>query len=346
MDDLRTALAELAPEVDTDAALETFRTHVRRSRRRRRIGTALAMLAVVGLVALVASAAGHDGRTQVVAGSGDRTASERSTLLPGRDFTELAVIAGGRARPGTLSSAAATSQIDDLRNTTGLATPIHLEQGTVILSMTVVDDDCPDTIAAFERTDHVLTPSFDSTHTGCDDPAGALTFVVALTPPADLRPAFTLRLPAHPPYHEESRLRVEVPSAGSPSTATTTTTPTTVRTPDQDVTAIRAAFLGWIDATPKDDVAAYVEDYASIQTSLQAGIAQHSTEDLSTYSGRVDTISLLDATHAAVTYSIVHNGVPQFSERPGRAVKVTGVWKVTRGTVCDLLALGGITCPP
>jgi hypothetical protein len=75
-------------------------------------------------------------------------------------------------------------------------------------------------------------------------------------------------------------------------------------------------------------------------------MAQHSPENLARYSGRVDSITLVDETHADVVYSILFDGIPQYAERRGRAIKIDGTWMVSRDTVCALLTLGGITCPP
>jgi hypothetical protein len=133
-------------------------------------------------------------------------------------------------------------------------------------------------------------------------------------------------------------------STTSTSTPPSTSTSPVAGTPDTD--AIRTAFLGWIDAQPKDAIDAYVEDYPSIQDSLRQGMAQHSPEDLPKYSGRVDSIDLVDSTHADVQYSILFDGTPQFAGRQGQAIKIDGVWKVSRDTVCALVAVGGITCPP
>jgi hypothetical protein len=130
-------------------------------------------------------------------------------------------------------------------------------------------------------------------------------------------------------------------------------TPVPDNTDDTDNTAsdgsdeaqIRAAFLSWIDAQPKDALDEYVEDFESIADSLRQGIAQHTAEDVAKYSGRVDSIQIIDATHADVRYTILFDGAPQYAQQPGQAIKIDGVWKVTRDTVCNLLEFGGITCP-
>jgi hypothetical protein len=110
--------------------------------------------------------------------------------------------------------------------------------------------------------------------------------------------------------------------------------------------AIRTAFLGWMNAQPHDQIGEYVEDHASILESLRQGMAQHSSGGLAKYSGRVESVQILDATHAAVRYTILLDDNPQFANQPGAAIKIDGVWKVSRDTVCNLLTFGGITCPP
>jgi len=137
-------------------------------------------------------------------------------------------------------------------------------------------------------------------------------------------------------------------AAPTPTTSTTSTSAPTTTAPTNsgDAAAIEAAYLGWLNAQPKDDLVGVVEDFASITDSLRQGMAQHSPEDLARYSGRVESIEVVDAAHANVTYSVLFNGVPQFSRQPGQAVKLDGRWMVSRSTVCALLTHGGITCPP
>jgi hypothetical protein len=123
--------------------------------------------------------------------------------------------------------------------------------------------------------------------------------------------------------------------------------PPTVATRDVSAeNSIRDAFLHWINAKPKDAVDQYVEDYASIAEAHRQGIAQHSEEELAKYSGRVESIEIIDSTHANVRYTILFDGNPQYANQAGEAIKVDGAWKVSRDTVCDLLIYGGIACPP
>jgi hypothetical protein len=155
-------------------------------------------------------------------------------------------------------------------------------------------------------------------------------------------------------YEVLNTLTVAEP-ATSPATAPTTTPATTappatapagIVNVSGDAAAVRDLFLRWINAQPKGDVSGIVEDYASIADAHQQGIAQHSSDDLAKYSGRVDSVTMVDADHADVRYTILHDGRPQYSMMPGAAIRIDGKWMVTRETLCNLLTYGGITCPP
>ena len=54
---------------------------------------------------------------------------------------------------------------------------------------------------------------------------------------------------------------------------------------------------------------------------------------------------MIDSDHASVDYTLLFAGQPQFGVRTGTAVRIDGVWKVSRDTECALLALGAVACP-
>jgi Clp amino terminal domain, pathogenicity island component/ClpX C4-type zinc finger len=60
----------------------------------------------------------------------------------------------------------------------------------------------------------------------------------------------------------------------------------------------------------------------------------------------VDEISFIDATHAAVWFSISVNGASILPNSRGDAVIVDGEWKMSRSTFCELMGLAGVPCPP
>lgn len=59
----------------------------------------------------------------------------------------------------------------------------------------------------------------------------------------------------------------------------------------------------------------------------------------------VDSVRFASEEEAVVQYSLVY-GAARVIGRVGRAVLVDGRWKVARDTLCDLLSLIGVACPP
>lgn len=60
---------------------------------------------------------------------------------------------------------------------------------------------------------------------------------------------------------------------------------------------------------------------------------------------KVDGVVFLSATRAAIEFTIVVPNYSSFSQRFGEAVLVDGVWKLTRRTFCDAVALASVQCP-
>jgi hypothetical protein len=66
----------------------------------------------------------------------------------------------------------------------------------------------------------------------------------------------------------------------------------------------------------------------------------------STATVEVDHVVFVDSEHAAVSFTIVIDGVPRLSGRRGDAVLVDRTWKMARTTFCELMMLAGVECPP
>jgi hypothetical protein len=60
---------------------------------------------------------------------------------------------------------------------------------------------------------------------------------------------------------------------------------------------------------------------------------------------RIDNLNVVDDTHANVVYSLLIDGSAVLDNLPGAAVKVDGVWKVSRKTFCDVSTQGAETIP-
>jgi hypothetical protein len=151
------------------------------------------------------------------------------------------------------------------------------------------------------------------------------------------------------------------PTPSTPPAPATSTAPTSTSLPlpaaeeppsgpsapvGTDQQAIADAFLGWLNANPRDAIGDYVEDYESIRATHDAGIAQWPPGSLGDVTGRVDGVTVVDDAHATVVYSILRGPQEWYTRRTGYAVKIDGRWMVSRETVCELLAVGGLACPP
>lgn len=149
-------------------------------------------------------------------------------------------------------------------------------------------------------------------------------------------------------------LRV-APSAATTPDATTTSTPqpsgaASVPPPtlaqSEDEQALRAVLVSWMDGERADRVREYVDDYDELAPYIAQGMAQHSPSTLASFRGVVDDVTFLDETHASFHFTQSKLGQVLFRHLPGTAVRIDGEWKVSRETMCEHLARGGIRCPP
>ncbi|MEX0664178.1 MAG: hypothetical protein WD598_05325 [Acidimicrobiia bacterium] len=131
-----------------------------------------------------------------------------------------------------------------------------------------------------------------------------------------------------------------------PPVPVTTVPPSTVPA-SADTQAIEAAFETWVAAGPPDfdGAEAVIEDFASIKATAQE--AADLVGNPQCYTGRVDAITRIDEDDADVIFSFFCDGLPAVpTNQPGRAVKIDGVWMVSRDTVCATFAIGQARCPP
>jgi hypothetical protein len=125
-----------------------------------------------------------------------------------------------------------------------------------------------------------------------------------------------------------------------------TTTPPSTVPPSAETRAVEAAFDTWLDTQPRDDpaVGAVIEDFEAIKASIQEAAAK-APLPLEGYEGGVIAVTRITDTEAEVIYEITNDGASVLTAQ-GRAVKIKGVWKVSRDTVCAALEVGGTQCPP
>jgi hypothetical protein len=143
---------------------------------------------------------------------------------------------------------------------------------------------------------------------------------LVIDPPRTPLPATTTTLPAPPP-----------PPATFASGS-----------PEADVAT---AFLGWTDTKPLDAKAPYIDGYDQIKATMAEADA-NAPPGLEGLHGVIESVTIIDATHAHVVYGFYNNSAAIITNLPGDVVRVGGKWKVTRATVCASFALGGVHCPP
>jgi hypothetical protein len=88
----------------------------------------------------------------------------------------------------------------------------------------------------------------------------------------------------------------------------------------------------------------WVEDGENLGPTLAA--AKDQRPDVAEVVISIDDLVFVDIEHAALLFSISVNGGPVLTHYRGDAVLIDGVWKMARSTFCQLMAMGGIQCPP
>lgn len=98
-------------------------------------------------------------------------------------------------------------------------------------------------------------------------------------------------------------------------------------------------FDGATPATQKVALLADGSQFASV-IDAQAGSALAKS-----VKATVSKVVLVDSSHANVTYTVSLAGTPALTDQAGKAVLVSGTWKVSAASFCALLALenGGTT---
>lgn len=135
----------------------------------------------------------------------------------------------------------------------------------------------------------------------------------------------------------------------APSATKGTAPPPSTRQRPQRFTGQEAkvakAFDTWLNADTLDASIRAIEDGDQLRGTIKFAL-ERAPAPLSSYSGRVDDVDVVGKNDAVVEFSILLDGAPVIDHRRGRAARIKGEWKVTRKTVCDVIALGGARCPP
>ncbi len=137
-------------------------------------------------------------------------------------------------------------------------------------------------------------------------------------------------------------------SAAASATVTTTATSTTVAaTADAATTAaITTAFSTLFGGAVSDieQKLGALEDSSLLRSSfLDSYAATRAVAERIVV--RIDGISVVDATHANVTYTLLLDGTPVLDHLPGAAVRVGGKWLVSKRTYCEVSTQGAKVIP-
>jgi endonuclease/exonuclease/phosphatase family metal-dependent hydrolase len=137
-------------------------------------------------------------------------------------------------------------------------------------------------------------------------------------------------------------------SATAPTVpAATTTNRASARADPATVAAITAAFSAVFDGdvTDVDVKLAALEDGDALRPFFLATY-QATKAIAARVRVRVDGVTLVDSTHANVTYTLLLDGSAVVDHQPGHAVQIGGRWLVSRRTYCEVSTQGASTIPP
>jgi hypothetical protein len=140
--------------------------------------------------------------------------------------------------------------------------------------------------------------------------------------------------------------------SGLPTTVVTTTSEVPVvgsageALPSSERAGVEAAYTTVYDGSrPTAERLAFVDDTAGVAESLQALASSPMGSQAAAVRAVVDRVTFTSSMTATVTYRLTSgSGGSATSSRIGSARRVGGTWKVTRSTVCDVLADAGAPC--
>jgi hypothetical protein len=93
--------------------------------------------------------------------------------------------------------------------------------------------------------------------------------------------------------------------------------------------------------TPTAEREALLEDGTTLGKAMAMGDSFAKSQHLKEQA-TVSSVTLTDATHASVKYTITNAGSPLFSGATGDAILQDGQWKVAKHTFCTLIELGAV----
>jgi hypothetical protein len=125
------------------------------------------------------------------------------------------------------------------------------------------------------------------------------------------------------------------------------TPPTVAAGPEPTFTGEEAAiadvFHTWVSRPDVDTTVTILEDGDALRDTIdQVRIQNPGSAD---HSATVSAVTMIDDTHALVTFSILTDGQVALADQQGAAIKIDGSWKVSRATYCATISHGAVRCP-
>jgi hypothetical protein len=182
----------------------------------------------------------------------------------------------------------------------------------------------------------------------------ALTAVLAVACGDDGAPPATTATAAPTTTTSSSSSTTAVPTTSAPPATTARPATTTTATAANDESQIRAAFIAFFDGTSPsvDKKVALLENGEKYRSMLVDASANAQFQKLA---AAVRSVQLTaDASCAAlgvgapcavVTFDLTVGGFPMLAAHVSPAVKIDGTWKVAAKAWCDVVAIGGDSCP-
>lgn len=346
--DLLTRLHDAAAQPTGDVPLSAIERRLRSRRDRRRAGAALAACALVAGVISVFTLSGGNGPSVETVHPAAQANGLSVDLPPGWTQSDGT---GARLAVGTVSIPAGVG-LSPCRGVTDPSTP----SDDAFVQVAALGDGIPFELGgnldfATRPADFALAPPVYQA--ACTDSGTTLLAhfaAYAFRQGPDILVAVVTIGEAAPESLQPEAYAVLNSLRGDGTTQITEiplppTSPSTIP-PSDDTRAIEAAYSTWLNTVPRDDpaIGAVIEDYDAIKASIEQGAAR-APLPLEGYHGQVDSVVRIDGDRADVIYSILNGDAVIFSTS-GKAVKVDGVWRVSRDTVCAALEVGGTHCPP
>ena len=171
----------------------------------------------------------------------------------------------------------------------------------------------------------------------------ATTQTVAATAPPTTAPPTTTTAPPPTTTLPPTTTTSAPPETMPPITASDAPPASIVPGEDPDVDAVVAAFTMALDSTTDYAASAsFIEASEDLEETVMDYMAQG---DAFGGVGVLPTAVSVNGDVATVTYTLLFGGSPAYSDQKAEALRIDGVWKVSRASFCGLMRSARVGCP-